>query len=81
VPTTIIGGVGEELTIIIEPCEEGGFMAFVAEVPGAVSEGETPEEAKEMVIDALNELMEYRRESALQKASKNAVVTRVPRAS
>jgi predicted RNase H-like HicB family nuclease len=73
--------VSDDLTIIIEPCEEGGFMAFVAEVPGAVSEGETPEQAKEMVIDALNELMVFRRESAIKKASKDAVVTRVPRAS
>lgn len=56
-------------------------MAYVPEVPGAVSEGETPEEAKEMVLDALRELMAFRRETAVKKMSKDAVVSRVPRAS
>jgi predicted RNase H-like HicB family nuclease len=77
----IIGTVSDELTIIIEPCEEGGYTAFVPEVPGAVSEGETPEEAKAMVLDALNELMAFRREKAVSSLAKGAVVTSVPRAS
>lgn len=50
----------DELTIIIEPNDGGGFTAYVPEVPGAVSEGETPEQAKEMVLDALRELTAYR---------------------
>jgi len=36
----------------------------VADVPGANSQGETLEEAREMVLDALHELLEYRRERA-----------------
>lgn len=51
-----------KLTIVIEPCEEGGFSAYIAEVPGAVSQGETVEEAREMVMDALAELTAFRRE-------------------
>ena len=62
------------LTIIIEPCEEGGYTAFIPEVPGAISEGETVEEAREMVLDALRELTAYRRTAALEKASKGAIV-------
>jgi len=31
----------EPLTVIFEPAEEGGFTAYIAEVPGAISEGET----------------------------------------
>jgi predicted RNase H-like HicB family nuclease len=31
----------EPLTVILEPAEEGGFTAYFAEVPGAISEGET----------------------------------------
>ena len=49
-----------ELTIIFEPAEEGGFAAFIPEVPGAISEGETVEEAREMVLDALRELTAFR---------------------
>lgn len=50
-----------EVTIIFEPAEEGGFTAFIPELPGAVSEGETIDEAREMVLDAARELIAYRR--------------------
>ena len=49
-----------ELTIVFEPAEEGGYTAYIPEVPGAISEGETVEEAREMVLDALRELVAYR---------------------
>lgn len=59
----------EQVTLVFEPAEEGGYSAYVAEVPGANSQGETIAEAKEMVLEALHELLEYRRE----KAHKNAL--------
>jgi predicted RNase H-like HicB family nuclease len=34
-----------EFTAIIEAADEGGFIAFCPEVPGANGQGETPEEA------------------------------------
>ncbi len=58
----------ERLTLVIEPAEEGGYSAYVAEVPGANSQGETIEEAKAMVLEALHELLEYRREKARSRA-------------
>ena len=64
----------ERFTIIFEPAEEGGFTAYVPEVPGAISEGETLDEAREMVIDALRELLAYRREKALKEAGESAIV-------
>ncbi len=36
-----------------EPDEEGWIVASVVEVPGAMSQGRTREEARENVIDAL----------------------------
>lgn len=54
-----------ELTIVIEPAEEGGFISYIPEVPGAISQGETMDEAREMVLDALRELDTFRREQAL----------------
>lgn len=66
--------VSDDLTIIFEPCEEGGYTATIPEVPGAVSEGETVEEAREMVLDALRELTAYRRKAALDGASTNSIV-------
>lgn len=65
------------MTIIFEPAEEGGYTAYVAEVPGAISEGETLEEARANVLDALRELVTYRRESALRDKGSRAVVERI----
>lgn len=69
--------VDRELTIVFEPAEEGGFTAYIPEVPGAVSEGETISEARDMVLDALRELTQYRREAALRAKSPRSVVERV----
>ena len=52
----------EELTIIYEPIEDGWWMATVAEYPGATSQGATREEALEMALDAMKELMISRRD-------------------
>jgi predicted RNase H-like HicB family nuclease len=54
----------EQLTLVFEPSNEGGFSVYVAEIPGVNSQGETMEEAREMVLEALHELLEYRREKA-----------------
>ena len=66
-----------KLTIVFEPAEEGGYTAFIPEVPGAVSEGETVEEAREMVLDALHELTRYRREAALRSKDPQALVEHI----
>lgn len=66
-----------ELTIVFEPAEEGGYTAFIPEVPGAVSEGETVEEARSMVLDALHELTAYRRAVALEGRTATTVVERI----
>ncbi len=49
------------LTIIYEPIEDGWWMATVAEYPGATSQGATQEEAKEMALSAMRDLIEARR--------------------
>lgn len=69
----------DDLTLIVEPCEEGGFTAYVPEIPGAVSEGSTVEEAKANVLDAMAELLAYRRHKALQERSADAVVSTLSR--
>ncbi len=40
-------------TVIFEPAEEGGYTVTVPALPGLVTEGDTLEEAKEMVKDAI----------------------------
>jgi predicted RNase H-like HicB family nuclease len=48
------------LTILYTEDETGMITAHIPEVPGAVSFGKTVDEAREMVLDALRELLEYR---------------------
>ncbi len=66
-----------QLTIVFEPGEEGGYTAFIPEVPGAVSEGESVEEARDMVLDALHELTIYRREAALRGKGPQTLIERI----
>lgn len=66
-----------ELTIVFEPAGEGGYTAYIVEVPGAISEGDTVEEAREMVLDALHELTLARRESAAKAWKPGAIIERV----
>ena len=42
--------------------EGGGFVAYAEELPGAISEGDTLEEARENLRDAIELLLEANRE-------------------
>jgi predicted RNase H-like HicB family nuclease len=42
------------LTAVFEPCEEGGYMAYIKEIPGINSQGETMDDSKENLTDAIN---------------------------
>jgi predicted RNase H-like HicB family nuclease len=42
-----------EFDVIFESQEDGGYTAYVPDLPGCVSEGETLEEATEMIRDAM----------------------------
>ena len=49
-----------EFTAIIEPVSEGGFWAVCPEVPGANGQGETVEEAKQSLTEAIRLIFEDR---------------------
>lgn len=49
-----------QLTIVFEEGEDGWIVASIPEVPGAHSQGQTRDEAKENVIDALKGILELR---------------------
>ena len=46
-----------QLTVVFEDGEDGFVLARVREVPAAISQGRTREEARENVLDALRELV------------------------
>ena len=45
-------------TAVFEPAEEGGYVVTVPALPGLVSEGDTLEEARAMVRDAIRGYLE-----------------------
>jgi antitoxin HicB len=61
------------LTAVFEPAQEGGYTCHFEELPEVFSEGETVEEAKSNLLDALTQVMEYHREEARKKAAPGTV--------
>lgn len=66
------------LTAVFEevPASEGGgYVAYAEELPGAISEGDTLEEARENLRDAVEELLQANRQLT-GKSSLGKKVTR-----
>jgi len=53
-----------KLTVVFQPAPEGGYTCHFEEMPEIFSEGESLELAKENLLDALTQVMEYHREEA-----------------
>jgi predicted RNase H-like HicB family nuclease len=49
------------LTVAFEAAPEGGYTCHFEELPEVFSEGESIEEARANLFDAVNEVMEYHR--------------------
>lgn len=62
------------LTAVFEPAEEGGFIAYVEELPGANTQGETIEEARANLLDAVALLLETNREAAERELAGRSVI-------
>jgi len=63
-----------EMTAVFEQCDEGGFIAYVQEIPGINTQGETIEEAKENLADAVNMVFEEMRATS-EKGKTNKKIT------
>ena len=53
-----------KLTAVFEPAPEGGYRCHFEQLPEVLSEGETLDDAKANLWDAVTEVIEYRREEA-----------------
>ena len=47
-----------EYSVVFEEAEEGGYTAFVPSLPGCISEGDTFEEAKKNITEAIEAYLE-----------------------
>jgi predicted RNase H-like HicB family nuclease len=59
---------------LYERTEDGWWVVSVPEIPGAVSQGKTLEEAREMIRDAVSMLLEVRREDAERETEGRGVI-------
>ncbi|HVE72628.1 MAG TPA: type II toxin-antitoxin system HicB family antitoxin [Thermoanaerobaculia bacterium] len=61
-------------TAIFEEAPEGGYTAFVEELPGAISQGETLDEARENLKEAIQLIIDANRELAMRDVDPERVV-------
>ena len=66
-----------EFTAIIEPAPEGGYWAICPEVPGANGQGETIEETKQSLIEAVELILEDRRRDYLRGLPDDAIQEKI----
>jgi len=66
-----------EFTAIIESAPEGGYWAICPEVPGANGQGETIEEAKNNLREAIELILEDRRQDILRGLPEDVVQDKV----
>ncbi len=64
-----------EFTAIIEEAEEGGYWAVCPEVPGANGQGETIEETKQSLREAIRLIFEDRLEDMRRGLPSGAIQT------
>ena len=64
------------LTTVFEEAEEGGYIGYVAELPGANTQGETLEEVRENLNEAIELVLNFNREEFEKNFSSNGRVTR-----
>jgi antitoxin HicB len=64
-------------TAIFEPAEEGGYVVSVPALPGCATQGETFEEATEMIKDAIDGYITVLKESGQEIPEENVIVTKV----
>lgn len=62
-----------EFTAIIEPAPEGGFWAICPEIPGANGQGETLEETKQSLRQAIAMILEDRTSDILRGLPPDAI--------
>ena len=66
-------------TVVFEPAPEGGYVAFVPSLPGCFSQGDTFEEANEMIKDAISGYIAVAKQEGIEipQESGESVITKV----
>ena len=62
------------LTAVFEECAEGGYVTYIEELPGVNSQGETLDEAKANLLEALDLIMETQRALSKKELGNKKVI-------
>ena len=65
-----------EFTAVIER-DEGWYIAYSPEIPGANGQGKTKDEALQSLADAISLILDDRREDGLRGIPKDAILEKV----
>ena len=63
-----------DFTAVYQEAEEGGYIAYAEELPGAITQGETLEEARENLADAIQAVLEANREQNRLELSDGRII-------
>jgi predicted RNase H-like HicB family nuclease len=66
-----------DYTVVYQPIEDGWIMATVPELPGAVTQGATLDEARANIKDAVELLLQSYREDAIRQTPTGAIVKKI----
>lgn len=64
------------LTAIYEEAGEGGYVGYIAELPGANTQGETLDEVRENLLEAVQMILDANREESEKRVANSQNVTR-----
>jgi predicted RNase H-like HicB family nuclease len=65
-----------EFTAIIEKSDDGYFVGQVQEVPEAIAQGNTIEELNDNLLDALQLVLDYKREETINSYKGRQIIRR-----
>jgi predicted RNase H-like HicB family nuclease len=65
-----------KLTAVYEEAEEGGYIGYIAELPGANTQGETLDEVRENLLEAVQMILDANREESEKRVVNGAKVTK-----
>lgn len=66
-----------QYTLIIQEAEEGGYVGFVPEIPGANTQGDTEQEVRDNIREAIQMVLEARAELAIEELKKSGMPSKV----
>ena len=58
-----------QLKVVFEPSDEGGYTAYVPALPGCISEGDSLDEAKQNIREAIDLYLEPDEDTPLPKGA------------